>query len=350
MRRSLGVDLHTTNFVVCFLSEQGGSRVVTFALTTEGLTAFRRQLRADDAIAVEAGQTAYYFYDQIQNRVKEVVLVNPPRFALISRSQKKTDRHDAMLLARFLKLGWLPTGPNPSAKIRQLRALLQAREELVESATKLKNIGHGALTRNGITVEGSAFASARGRQRLAGREGLPDGDRHILLVALPQIEAVEQATDTLEQEIVRRGKDLPGLRCLFQVPGLNLLSGSGLLAEIGDLGWFTNAKQLGAYAGLVPSVRQSRGSERRGRITELGRTRLRTIAIRAVVVMVRKKGTPLGDFYLRKKREKGTGKALCATARKLLTIIFIMLTQQLDYGYMEERLYNKKLRMLQKAA
>ena len=44
--RYLGVDLHTTNFVVCFLSEQGKSRVVTFALTTEGLAAFRRQLRA----------------------------------------------------------------------------------------------------------------------------------------------------------------------------------------------------------------------------------------------------------------------------------------------------------------
>jgi transposase len=348
--RYLGVDLHTTNFVGCFLSEQGKSRIVTFALTTEGLAAFRRQLRGDDAIAVEAGQTTYYFYDQIQDGVKQVVVVDPHRFALISRSKKKTDRHDAMLLARFLKLGWLPTVPLPSLPIRQLRALLHAREDLVEVATKLKNIGHGALTRNGMTVEGRAFASVRGRQRLAGMEGLPKGDRQILLVALQQLEAVEQASDTLEQEIICQGKDLPGLRRLLQVPGLNLLSGIGLLAEIGDIGWFAHAKQLGADAGLVPSVRQSSGYERRGRITKLGRTRLRTIAIRAVVVMVRKKGTPLVDFYVRKKREKGAGKALCATARKLLTIIFIMLKKQLDYWYIEERLYNKKLRVLQKAA
>ena len=66
--------------------------------------------------------------------------------------------------------------------------------------------------------------------------------------------------------------------------------------------------------------------------------------------MVRKKGTPWVDFYLRKKREKGTGKALWATARKVLTIIFILLSKQLDYWYIEERLYNKKLRVLQKAA
>ena len=348
--RYLGVDLHTTNFVVCFLSEQGKVRVVTFALNAEGLAAFRRQLRVDDSVAVEAGQTTYYFYDQIHERVKQVVVVDPHRFALISRSKKKTDRHDAMLLARFLKLGWLPAVPTPGPQIRQLRALLHAREDMVEIGTKLKNIGHGALTRNGLTVAGSAFASARGRQRLAETEGLPDGDRHILLMALQQIEAIEQAGDTLEQEIVRQGKDLPGLRHLLQVPGLNLLSGIGMLAEIGNIAWFTNAKQLGAYAGLVPSVRQSSEYERRGKITKLGRTRLRTIAIRAVVVMVRKKGTPLVDFYLRKKREKGAGKALCATARKLLTIIFIMLKKQLDYWYLEERLYNKKLRMLQKAA
>jgi hypothetical protein len=85
-------------------------------------------------------------------------------------------------------------------------------------------------------------------------------------------------------------------------------------------------------------------------LSKLGRARLRTIAIRAVVVMVRKSGSPLVDFYLRKKREKGAGKALCATARKLLTIIFIMRKNQLDYWYIEERLYNKKLRVLQKAA
>jgi transposase len=181
-------------------------------------------------------------------------------------------------------------------------------------------------------------------------EGVPKGDRQILLVALQQIEAVEQASDTLEHEIIRAGKDLPGLRRLLQVPGLNLLSGIGLLAEIGDIRGFTNAKQLAAYAGLVPRVQQSSGYECRGKITKLGRTRLRTIAIRAVVVMIRKRGTPLVDFYLQKKREKGTGKALCAMARKLLTILFVMLKKQLDYWYIEERLYNKKLQVLQKAA
>ncbi len=48
--------------------------------------------------------------------------------------------------------------------------------------------------------------------------------------------------------------------------------------------------------------------------------------------------------------EKGSGKAICATARKLLTIIFVMLKKELDYWYLEDRLYNRKLRQLNAVA
>jgi transposase len=348
--RYIGVDLHKTNLVVCFLPMRGPERIVTFSLEGDGLGAFRRQLRPDDEVAVEMGQNTHYFQDQIQDRVKRVVLVDPHRFAVISRSKKKTDRHDASLLARFLKLGWLPTVPNPSPQIRELRTLLQARDNLVGMTTKLKNMGHGAFTRHGILIDANAFASARGRQRLTKTEGLPESERRIVEVVLQQVENLEQAIATLETQIVEAGKDLPGLRRVLQIPGLSLLGGISLLAEIGDIQWFASAKQLGAYAGLVPTVRQSNETDRRGHITKQGRKRLRPLAIRAVLVMARSGSSPLVDFYQLKKRQKGAGKALCATARKLLGVVFVMLTKELDYWYLEERLYNKKLRVLQKAA
>ena len=78
--------------------------------------------------------------------------------------------------------------------------------------------------------------------------------------------------------------------------------------------------------------------------------RLRTVAISAVLSMVNRTQTPLMEFYQKKKREKGSGKAICATARKLLTIIFVMLKKELDYWYLEDRLYNRKLRARNAAA
>jgi transposase len=286
----------------------------------------------------------------VKAHVSQVVLVDTYRFAVIAQSKKKTDRADAAALARFLKLDYLPGVSVPSERVRQLRHLLQARETMVGMRTKLKNMGHGALTRNGIALSRSAFASRLSRARLAKRADLAPADALIMQAALRQIEELDKEIETLGTEIVRIGKGLAGVKRLLQVHGMNLLSAISLLAEIGDIKLFETSRQLTAYAGLATSTRQSNERTRHGGITKRGRKRLRTVAISAVLSMVGRTHTPLMEFYQRKKREKGAGKAICATARKLLTIIFVMLKKGLDYWYLEDRLYNRKLRALDAAA
>lgn len=348
--RYIGVDLHKTNFVVCFLGADETSQTETYPLTKPGLTRFITQLEAEDEVAVEVTANIYYFYDQVKPHVARVVLVDTYRFAVIAKSKKKTDKADASALARFLKLDYLPSVPVPSERVRQLRHLLQARETLVGMRTKLKNMGHGALTRNGIALSRSAFASKLSRSRLAKRDELAPADALIMQAALRQIEELDREVEALGVEIVRVGKMLAGVKRLLQVHGMNLLSAISLLAEIGDIDLFETSKQLTAYAGLATSTRQSNETTRHGGITKRGRKRLRTVAISAVLSMVGRTQTPLMEFYQKKKKEKGSGKAICATARKLLTIIFVMLKKELDYWYLEDRLYNRKLRALAAAA
>lgn len=57
-------------------------------------------------------------------------------------------------------------------------------------------------------------------------------------------------------------------------------------------------------------------------------------------------GLRLWIFYQRKKQAKGAGKAIYAAARKLLTVVYVILTKALDYGFLEERLYQKELEQL----
>jgi transposase len=113
-------DVHKPNFVACVLAVQGKPRGLTFSLDAQGQAAFSRHLRAEDEAAVEVGQNAYYCYEQICAKVKRVVLVDTHRFALISRSKKKTGRQAATLLARFLKRGWLPTVSVPDKRLQSL--------------------------------------------------------------------------------------------------------------------------------------------------------------------------------------------------------------------------------------
>ena len=348
--RHIGVDLHKANFVACFLAADDTQRLETYPLTREGLSRFKRQLRKADELAVEATQNVHYFYDQVKGSVGRVAVVDTYRFGVVARSKKKTDKADAAALARFLKLGWLPEVPVPSEQVRCLRQLLQARETLVSMRTKLKNMAHAAFSRNGVALTRAAFASAASRARLMSRDDLPAADLLVLRAALRQIEQLDAEVKKIEEEVARRGRTLKGLRRLLQVHGLNLLSAISLLAEVGDIALFDTSKQLVSYAGLATSTKQSSETTRHGGITKRGRKRLRTVCIQAVLATVNRADTPLMNFYQKKKREKGAGKAICATARKLLTIIFVLLKKELDYWYLEDRLYNRKLRALNAAA
>ena len=106
--RHIGVDLHKTNFVACFIEADDTQRLETYLLTRDGLRRFRAQLEAADQLAVEATQNVHYFYDQVKAHVSRVAVVDTYRFGIIAKSKKKTDKADASALARFLKLGWLP--------------------------------------------------------------------------------------------------------------------------------------------------------------------------------------------------------------------------------------------------
>jgi transposase len=183
---------------------------------------------------------------------------------------------------------------------------------------------------------------------LARLEGLPVADRVILDVVLRQLDPVDREIDEIERAIVRLGKSLPGLGRLLQVRGLGLVGAIGVLSEIGDITRFTNAKQLVSYAGLATAVRQSGDTDHHGHITKQGRKLLRGFMVEAVLSMLRNPAetNTLADFYQRKKREKGAGKAIVATARKLLSVIYVMLTKEVDYWFLEERLYQKKLKQL----
>ncbi|HEX8071784.1 MAG TPA: IS110 family transposase [Pyrinomonadaceae bacterium] len=348
--RHIGVDLHKTNFVVCFLRDDETTHTETYPLTEAGVHRFIMQLEPGDEVAVEVTANIYYSHDRVKPRVSRIVLVDTYRFAIIAKSKEKTDKADAAALARFLKLDYLPGVSVPSGRVRTLRHLLQAGETLVGTRTKLKNMGHGALTRNGSALPRSAFATELSRARRSGRDDLTEADALIMAAAPRQIEELDKEIERLGNEIVRVGKGLAGVERLLQVHGMNLLSAIALPAEIGDTHSFETSKQLTAYAGSATCTRQSNEATRHGSISKRGRKRLRTVAINTVLSMVSRTQTPLMEFYRKKKREKGAGKAICATARKLLTIIFVMLKKESDYWYLEDRLYNRKLRLLDAAA
>ena len=125
----------------------------------------------------------------------------------------------------------------------------------------------------------------------------------------------------LDGEIEPKGKDLKGYKNIASIKGIGPKSGTSLLSVIGDIGRFPSQKALDSYFGIVPRVRNSSDMIHYGRIPKQGSKLGRTTLVQCTLVVIRY-SPYLRKFYLRLKTKKGSGKAIIATSRKLLGIIY----------------------------
>lgn len=318
--RHIGVDLHRNSFLAG-VREQGQTQFQRWSL--DRVQEFAETLGPNDELAVEATGNTRWFCQAVAHRVRRIVVVNPHQFRVISESVKKTDRRDAALLAEYLEKDLLPEVRRKSAAESELAQIAQARDQLVKMRTMLKNQVQGLLASYGVALEKKRLASRKQRQALH-RRALPplaDVQRRVLL---GQIEALEASIAELEQALTEAAQTLPGYHNLLSVKGIGSLSAAILLSAIGPVQDFADPGKLAAYFGLVPRVEQSNQSEHHGRITRRGNKLARTTLVQCALIA--KRYSPfLHRFYERIRRRRGPGKAIVATARKLLTIVYYTL-------------------------
>ena len=105
------------------------------------------------------------------------------------------------------------------------------------------------------------------------------------------------------------------------------MNGEGLSGDISDI---ENKKKLAAYAGLVPRMHESNGKYKNGRITKRGDKIFRTTLVQVALIAI-KYNRYLRSFYERLKAKKGSGKAIIATTRKMLDIIYDTLKNDWEF-------------------
>lgn len=319
--RYIGVDLHKRRFYVSYLEESGEVRYREYRM--DQLEEFKQDLQAEDMVAVEATGNSRHFVKQIKRYVGSVHVVNPHQFRVVKDSVKKTDKRDSELLALFLSKGLLPEVRFKEDLAAQLKSLAQTRDKLVKLRTTLKNKIHNILNAHGIITSREAFSSEKGLRQALGSD-LPDTAQLELEVIVSQIEHLNEGIARLDREIEQKGQHLEGFRNITSITGIGKRSGSILLSIMGNIDDFEDEKKLSAYFGLVPRLAQSSDTTHQGRITKKGSKLGRTILVQCALVAI-KYSWYLRRFYLKMKSRKGSGKAIVATARKLLTIIFYTL-------------------------
>jgi len=323
MTRYIGVDLHTNSFTACFLEEGQPERIQTIDLQ-KGLEGFIETLQKTDELAIEATGNSAWFRDQVLPSISRVAVIAPWQFEVIRRSVKKTDKHDARAIAFFLSKDMVPEARLKETSHIQLSSLIATRDQMVKLRVSLLNKAHGLFNRHGIKIKKETLTSKKGFEREASGHEWDVLEQVELEVISGQLDSIKTGCKRLEQEIASFVKTLPGYDNIISIKGIGPLSAAVFLCTIGDIEDFAKAGNLAAYFGITPRVSQSNDSQRVGRITKRGNKIARTTLVQCALIA--KRYSPyLHNFYEHIKSTRGAGKAIIATARKLLNTIFYTL-------------------------
>jgi len=344
---NLGIDLHKTQFTIC-VRDKSGNKFEKYPTTPEGYTAFLKkvsswQKRGNEVRAgVESTGNTRYFRDRLEAAGVKVTVINTLKLKVVTESVKKTDKHDAATIAEFLEKDMLPISQLCSRESEKLRRLLKARTTLVRAQVVMKNQIHGLLTSEGMEDVRGSLQSKKGRQReLDALNKCKNGLEAQTLVET--IDSLDKSVKGIEVHLRSLTKDDKMVSLLMSIPGCGEKSAWTIRAYTDDIKRFSSAKKYAAYCGLAPWVQNSNETVRHGRITKRGPEELRTALVQVVMGMRRMKVKTtewrMMQRYEAMKKTKGSGKAIIATARKLATIIWHMLSEEVEFdiGMMVDR-------------
>src|SRR3990170_8589377 len=209
----------------------------------------KKNLTKQDEVVLEMTTNTWQLYDELVAYAGSVMVVHPPHVALITRSQVMNDKIAASILARLLAKGLLVGIWVPPREVQDLRALIAQRNKMTRLATQAKNRLHAILQRHHIVPpEGNLFHADQTEWWYA----LPVGK-------LEKIN-LQSDLDTLrfaETQLTRLASTMNELAVkdervtrLIHLPGFGAVVALTVLAAIGEIARFEDAKHLVGYAGL----------------------------------------------------------------------------------------------------
>jgi transposase len=333
----VGIDLHKKTIVLCVVNKDRKvvDRQRFHCQNVEGIRVYFEHLEEPFQFVVEATATYEWLVQLLEPLAESWVLANPGKMLVIAKSTKKTDRLDAQVLAEFLALGMVPQAYRPTARQREHRVLVRHRVSCLRRVSRLKcQIRHLAACYNADRPD---LLTAGGLDDLRGRADLSGADRFVLQQHLQDYADAQQRLSEAKSELKsfakRGGKSEQKSREIARsAPGVGEVVSEVVLAELGDVDRFDSIKEVTAYAGLVPSKRESGGKGKELGITKKGSRLLRWVMVEAAWQAVRS-STRWRGVYESLKRRRGGKRAIVAVARRLLGVLASMVRSGQKYRW-----------------
>jgi len=328
---TLGIDLHKKSSVWVLIDEQRTElwkeNVLCHpnhvSIAVEKIPVSPKEIQ----VAIEPVAGWRWVSQQLEDIGMKVHIAHPRKIQLIAKSTKKNDDEDSRTLANLLHSGFFPEAHRTKEEIYQLRLLLRERTFIVRQRTSVKNQLHGIATTQGlhlITGGNPLFKK--------GKAGIMTGENFVLKELHFLEEDLGKRIKPFDEKLLEEAKKFPEANILQTMPGVGVITALTIIAEVDDFKRFKNGRKLTSFAGLVPRQRSSGETVRYGSITHAGSAPLRTALVETAMRIREGNAPELFSFIKRLTPICGAKKARVALARKLLVIMWKMVTTNTAYN------------------
>lgn len=286
----VGLDTHKEFCEVCFVLDHRCAQpesIGRVATTKTALTRLARQLQSRFPhttlhFVYEAGPCGFWVYRLLTSLGHLCCIVSPSRIPKQPGERIKTDKRDAIKLARLMRANELSPIYVPEAEDEAIRDLSRARESACSDLKRAKHQIKSFLLRNFIAYAGSANWGPKHRRWLA-ELILPHPAQQIVLQEMIHtLNERTQRINNLDNELahqVASWRFFPVVQAIQALRGVSLTIATGITCELGDLTRFDKPDKLMAYIGLVPGEHSSGNTRRLGPITKMGNPRARRLMV-----------------------------------------------------------------------
>ena len=380
INKACGLDIHKRFMIATILDRSGEKKQKRFERDEDGILALKSWVIEERCTVVACESTSDFWvpiYDTLINCI--LVIVGNAR-DMKAFTHKKTDKIDSEFIAQLALNDIIKPSRIFSIDHRQFRSLVRLRVNLVQKRTDIKNQAQTILSSQMLHLN-DVLTDVFGKNGKMILSGICDGKdidqildnltpnvrkkrdqiREVLEREIPQyvlirlrtclelIEDFDGQIGNLENEIFKYASKnhKREMDILMSCPGIAELSAATLIAEIGDFNDFSSGDKLASWLGVVPNVYQSADKYYGGRITKRGSRVARWILTQVAQAAARTKNSKMKMFFNQKVKTIGFQKAIIALARKIVTIIWHLITNDEMYedetGYYKGDIQKKKI-------
>lgn len=332
---NLGIDWGTK--FSQFFGFDGDGVVLEQRLLTSDAPAWRQLLGGLKAkgynirAGFEIGSQYGWVYDLLREYCSEVFVIDPAQFAIICKSQRKTDKIDAQKIAEGVRRGDLPLVHVPDQQTRADRRLVAFTHWHSQQMSSVKGKIRSLLVAQRLECPFTNVGGAKARAWLKEQALTLDADAQMILnMLLAQMELLQQQRKVADVRVKERADSYPQAKILDSIPGVGSLGILAILSSIAGIERFSRPEQLSSYFGVCGSVHQSGQTLRLGHITRRGNVHVRWLLSQALQHLHKKDGRAK-KRYTKLKRKKPRGVARSAQVRWLTQIIWFMLKNNETY-------------------